>query len=81
MSASQYKKKEASSLPRWETQEDVLQTGQFGPKIRLMDHPRHKGTVEEFQNQSAGVKTYFSSQLCLIPADSILFISHAVNDF
>ena len=81
MSASQNNKKEASSLPRWENQEYVLQTSQLRPKIRLMDSPRHKGTVEEFQNKTAGVKTCFSSQLCLIPADSILFISHVVNDF
>lgn len=81
MSASQ-NNKEASSLPRWENQEDVLQISQFRPKIRLMDTSRHKGTWEEFQNQSAGIKTYFSSQLCLIPVDSILlFVSHVVNDF
>lgn len=44
VSASQNNKKEASSLPRWENQEDVLQISQFRPKIRLMDTSRHKGT-------------------------------------
>ena len=64
VSASQNNKKEASSLPRSENQEDVLQISQFRPKIRLWTLQDTKGLGRNFKTN-------------LLVSKHIFLLSHA----